>query len=39
MMGLVLSPMNTAFSIGLMYEMIAAVVAVPFLALYAMRRV
>jgi hypothetical protein len=39
MMGLVLSPMNTAFSIGLMYEMIAAVVAVPFLALYGMRRV
>jgi hypothetical protein len=31
--------MNTAFSVGLMYEMIAAVVAVPFLAMYGIRRV
>ena len=37
--GLILAPMNTAFSVGLMYEMITAVVAVPFLAMYGIRRV
>jgi hypothetical protein len=31
--------MNTAFSVGLMYEMITAVIAVPFLAMYGIMRV
>jgi hypothetical protein len=32
--GLVIAPMTTAFSIGLLYEMIAAFVSVPFILMY-----
>ncbi len=35
---LVIAPMNTAFSIGLMYEMIAGLVSVPFILLYGIMR-
>jgi hypothetical protein len=32
--GLVIAPMTTAFTIGLLYEMIAAFVSVPFILMY-----
>jgi hypothetical protein len=38
-MSLIVTPMNTAFSIGLMYEMIAAFMSVPFILIHGMRRV
>jgi hypothetical protein len=31
--------MNTAFSIGLMYEMITAFMSVPFIIMYGMKKV
>ena len=36
--GLVIAPMNTAFFIGLMYEMIAAFMSVPFALMYGILR-
>jgi hypothetical protein len=39
LISLILTPMNTAFSIGLMYEMITAIIAVPFVLIFAMVRV
>ena len=36
--GLVIAPMTTAFSIGLMYEIVTACVSVPFILLYAIMR-
>jgi hypothetical protein len=36
--GLVIAAMNTAFSIGLMYEVVAGFVSVPFILLYGIVR-
>jgi hypothetical protein len=39
LISLIITPMNTAFSIGLMFEMITAVISVPFVLIFAIVRV